>query len=313
MHVPRSSRPSGASSPATGASWPRSAGATTAEDGLTPTAGRRGSRLGERATPLRLKLLVAFGLASLVAVLVPQGGGGEAAPPVGTLLLAAVLIGAVTVGALLWGVRSDLGLPAKVAVYAAGYNALIVLVKFVLAPDGFYEVNQEISLTGLLTLGDTEGAVLTALLVFALYLIAYVVIYRLYRRRLPGRSVDAARVRRGILAVLGGALLLSAVGGSVLTFLVVPILISGSALEYLQFVFTSSASVLIALALAGAVSLAALAFRSVAERAALVGDAAVLVSFFWLGLYFLALYHALWVVYVLILTSIWPLRAVVPK
>lgn len=246
-------------------------------------------------------------------MLVPQGGGGEAAPPVGTLMLAAVLIGAVTVGALLWGVRSDLGLPAKVAVYAAGYNALIVLVKFVLAPDGFYEVNQEISLTGLLTLGDTEGAVLTALLVFALYLIAYVVIYRLYRRRLPGRSVDAARVRRGILAVLGGALLLSAVGGSVLTFLVVPILISGSALEYLQFVFTSSASVLIALALAGAVSLAALAFRSAAERAALVGDAAVLVSFFWLGLYFLALYHTLWVVYVLILTSIWPLRAVVPK
>jgi len=125
----------------------------------------RGPRLGERATPLRLKLLVAFGLATLVAVLVPRGGDG-ATPPIGTLLLAGVLIGVVTVGALLWGVTSDLGLPAKVAVYAGGYNALIVLVKFVLAPDGFYDVNRDVQLTGLRTVGDNEGAVLTGALVF---------------------------------------------------------------------------------------------------------------------------------------------------
>lgn len=272
----------------------------------------RGSRLGERATPLRLKLLVAFGLATLVAVLVPQGGE-SATPPVGTLLLAGVLIGVVTVGALLWGVQSDLGLPAKVAVYAGGYNALIVLVKFVLAPEGFYDVNRDVQLTGLLTVGDNEGAVLTGVLVFGLYLVAYVVVYRLCRRGLTGLSDQPARARQGLLAVLGGALLLSAAGGGVLVFLVIPVLISGSAVEYLEFVFTSGASLLIALALAGAVTLAALAFRSVAERAAVVGDAAVLISFFWLGLYFLALYHALWVVYVLILTSVWPLRAVVPK
>lgn len=199
------------------------------------------------------------------------------------------------------------------AVYAGGYNALIVLVKFVLAPDGFYDVNRDVQLTGLLTVGDNEGAVLTGALVFGLYLAAYVVVYRLCRRGLPAFSGEPERLRRGLLAVLGGALLLSAAGGSVLVFLVLPVLISGSALEYLEFVFTSGASLLIALALAGAVTLAALAFRSVAERAAVVGDAAVLISFFWLGLYFLALYHALWVVYVLILTSVWPLRAVVPK
>jgi hypothetical protein len=36
-------------------------------------------------------------------------------------------------------------------------------------------------------------------------------------------------------------------------------------------------------------------------------------SFFWIGLYFLALYHVLWVVYVLVLTSTWPLKVVTPK
>jgi hypothetical protein len=37
------------------------------------------------------------------------------------------------------------------------------------------------------------------------------------------------------------------------------------------------------------------------------------VTLFWLGLGFLALYHVLWIVYVLVLGSIWPLKTVVPK
>jgi hypothetical protein len=59
--------------------------------------------------------------------------------------------------------------------------------------------------------------------------------------------------------------------------------------------------------------LAALAFKGTADRAEAVGDAALLVSFFWIGLAFLALYHVLWVVYILALTVAWPLRVVVPK
>jgi hypothetical protein len=37
------------------------------------------------------------------------------------------------------------------------------------------------------------------------------------------------------------------------------------------------------------------------------------VSVFWVGLAFLALYHALWVIYVLALTTIWPLKVITPK
>jgi hypothetical protein len=44
-----------------------------------------------------------------------------------------------------------------------------------------------------------------------------------------------------------------------------------------------------------------------------VADVGAIVSLFWLGLGFLALYHVLWVVYVLVLGSIWPLRTVTPK
>ena len=80
-----------------------------------------------------------------------------------------------------------------------------------------------------------------------------------------------------------------------------------------HFVFSSSLSFLIAVILACATAFAAMTFNSAADRARLVGDASVFVSFFWVGLYFLALYHVLWVVYVLVLTAIWPLKVVTPK
>jgi hypothetical protein len=111
--------------------------------------------------------------------------------------------------------------------------------------------------------------------------------------------------------VFAGALALAAAGGAFV--LAIPAAAFSGGLEYLEFVFSSGVSLVIALALAGATSLAVLAFRDVAERAALVGDAAVLVNFFWIGLFFLGLYHALWVVYVLALAATWPLKVVVPK
>ncbi len=42
-------------------------------------------------------------------------------------------------------------------------------------------------------------------------------------------------------------------------------------------------------------------------------DYGTIVTVFWLGLGFLALFHVLWIVYVLVLGSIWPFKTVVPK
>ena len=266
------------------------------------------------STAVALKLAAAFALSGVAAYLILSGGSG-ATPPVARLLLAGSVISVLTLGALYWGVRTDLRLPARVAAYAVAFNALVVLTKFVLAPKGFYEVNQHVALNGLLTLDDAVGASLTAAAVFVLYLVAYVVVYRLCRRRLTviRELPDAERgtaARRLVVLVLAAAFLLAGTGGSIV--LLLPLALFDS-LEYLEFVFSSGMSLLVGLALAGATWLSVLAFRSAAARAEVLGDAALLVGFFWLGLYFLALYHALWVVYVLILTSTWPLKVVVPK
>ncbi len=262
---------------------------------------------------LLLKLLAAAALSFAVVTLVPRTvatGGGV--PPVRMLLITAVLVGAVSAIALFWGIRSDLGLPAKVAVYAVAFNILVVIVKFALGPRGYYEVNQVRDLD--LPIDNGFAAVLAAALVFALYFGAYVVLYRIFRKRIehladPDPIPSFPGGRGLVLAVVVGVLLLVGSGGALL----ITLLPFFGGLDYLGFVFSSSVAVLIGLALTGATALAALAFDATSQRARVVGDATLFMSFFWLCLYFLALYHVLWVVYVLVLTSIWPLKAVSAK
>ena len=112
-----------------------------------------------------------------------------------------------------------------------------------------------------------------------------------------------------MIAVVVLTVLLVGSGGALLLVLL-PL---AAGFGYLNFVFSSGLSLVIAVILACATGLAAAAFNSAADRARLVGDVSVFMSFFWVGLYFLALYHVLWVVYVLVLTSIWPLKVVTPK
>lgn len=245
----------------------------------------------------------------------PQTGTGGDAPPVGTLLASGFLVGVVMLGALYLALARDLRLPSAVILYALTFNALVIVVKFMLAPHGVYEVNQNVPFTGFVTVGEPIGAAGAALLVLFLYAGVYWLIYRVFLRRLagPGTRLRDRIVasRKAVLVIVGGAVLLSMAGGALV--LLVPLVAVESGMEYLRFVFTSAASLLMALSLATAAALAAMAFKEAGERAALLSDVALFVSFFWVGLGFLALYQVLWVVYILVLTSIWPLKVVVPK
>jgi hypothetical protein len=250
------------------------------------------------------KITVGFGLALAAAVLVPRTGDDGDVPGLGLLLTTGVLVGLATTGALYVVLRHDLGLPATIALFAVGYNALVVLVKFVLSPESLYEHSEAGTLEAFIDPSDSVAATFISASVFVLYAIAQIVIYRITRRRLVERRPPSWK-RVLVITLLTGAVLF-ATGG-------LPLLLLFGGLEYIDFVFSSGVSGLVALALAGAVALASVAFRSAAERAQVLGDVALFVSVFWIGLAFLALYHALWVVYVLVLTAIWPLKVITPK
>ncbi len=265
--------------------------------------------------PLVLKLVVAGLLSVAVVAIVPRtvSSSGDV-PPVGMLLVTATIVGAICAALLFWGLRSDLGLPTTIAVYAVVFNVLVILVKLALGPHGFYEVNQVEDLDATFAIDNTFMAFGAAALVFVLYAGVYLLLYRFFRAKVRHLVPRDSRVtkftgRRAVIGIVVLTILLVASGGALL--LVFLPLIGG--LNYLDFVFSSSLSLLIAVILACATGIAAMTFNSAADRARVVGDASVFVSFFWVGLYFLALYHVLWVVYVLVLTAIWPLKVVNPK
>ena len=254
-----------------------------------------------------VKAISGFGLALVVVTLLPRGSA-DGEPPIRMLLSIGILVIALTTGALYLGLRSDLKLPARVALYFVAYNALIVAVKFVLAPRALYDSNQTRSFESLLG----EGPLLIG--AGALVLILYAgVLWLLYRlARLTMNVHDDVRPRGSLLtggifafgATLTAAVVLS-IGGLVL--------VSGAGTQYLDFVFSSALSLAIAVTLAVASALVLLGFRSVSDGRRAVVDASVLLNLFWVGLAFLGLYHVLWVVYLLVLTSIWPLKVIVPK
>jgi hypothetical protein len=264
---------------------------------------------------LVLKLVVAGTLSLAVVMFVPRtvSSSGDV-PPVGMLLTTATVVGVICAALLYWGLHSDLGLPATAAVYAVAFNVLVIVVKLGLAPHGFYEVNQSRDLDGLFSIDNGLMAMLAAAAIFVLYVAVYLALYRYFRVKVEHLAPDdpIPRLVSGralVIAVVVGTFLLIASGGALLLVLV-PI---AAGFDYVNFVFSSSLSLMIGIILACATVLAAAAFNSTADRARIVGDASVFMSFFWVGLYFLALYHVLWVVYVLVLTSIWPLKVVTPK
>jgi hypothetical protein len=264
---------------------------------------------------LLLKLAVAAALSLVVVMLAPISVDAEPGVPPGGMLLATGSVVALICAVLLaWGLRTDLGLPLVTAVYAVVFNAAVIAVKLVLAPYGLYEVNQVRDLSGWLTIDDPFMALLVGGMIFVLYFGVYYFLFWVFRSKVEP-LVESRTIPRFVsgramtLTVVVFSVLLVATGGALLLALI-PL---AAGLEYLDFVFASGLSLAIALVLACATAFAAMALNSAADRARLVGDAAVFMSVFWVGLYFLALYHALWVVYVILLTSIWPLKVVTPK
>jgi hypothetical protein len=251
-----------------------------------------------------IRLGVAVVLALAAIALFPRSGGD--APPLASLALVGAAIAGVTTVALYMIVRRDLRLPSRVATSLALAFVLIAIVKFVLAPFGLYEVNAVEALEDLFgTVADPLGALLTAAIVFGLYALGYATVYRIGRRDVGFRWPIRGK------ALVVGFVVLGLVGVSGLWVLVLVVL--NAPRQYLEFVFSSGAGVIVAVALATAATLIGSAFRILGRQPQVVADVGAIVTLFWLGLGFLALYHVLWIVYVLVLGSIWPLRTVVPK
>lgn len=267
---------------------------------LRPWSARRLLLIGPVALALDLLAIEVFPRAehtsnSVSPSLVTWAGVG------GTLVLTTFLL-------LYAGVRTALPRARLLALYAVFYNALLIVVKFVLAPAAF--VNTQARPTTFINLGDPFMALLATVTVFILYSAAFLVLFAIHRQiarkalRIPvlvkpiGTGVIVALVCIGIVCFV-----LFAVAALVL---LIPFFV------YLGYVFASALGLVIAVALVAAVIVANEAFREAEKQAIALRDMTVLTSFAWIGLAFIAVYHALWFVYILLLLSLWPLKLLAP-
>jgi hypothetical protein len=263
--------------------------------------------------PLQIGLLIFILAGGAAAVFVPQLADRllDTFEPNFVQLLATGAILIVLTGVLLSYASRALGLSKAWWVMALLYNSLVIVAKFILAPASLYDQTFE---AGFYVLDPNNAGVYAAVAVgvAAIYGLAAFLIYRVYRQKVKSAlpsdptppETPAAHRRRLIIAVLLAAVLLGAGYASGL-LMGRPLIVSIGTLQYLQYAF-SGVGLLIILSSVAAIFAGMRAFAIAADTAISARNPTLLSTFFWFGLYLILIYHALWVVYMTTLISLWP-------
>ena len=220
---------------------------------------------------------------------------------------------ALTALLLFFGLRAMLPRTGVFLAAAFGYNALLIAVKLGLGPIAIYAQNDYYrahSLPSGATGIDPGFSFLTtpfaypglAAVMAILYGFAFLLIYLIFHTRLGERLRIPVKLERRFLTLLVTMFVLAIVGGITIIGLL-------GFLEYAASIaYAGTVALLIAVSLSLAIFLCSLAFQQASEQAALTRNVTMLTTFAWIGLAFIAAYHILWVVFILMLVSLWPLK-----
>lgn len=230
-----------------------------------------------------------------------------------TMIGVSLVVTLLTAFALHTGINTKESVPQKFVAFALLYNVLFVVARLSLEPLALYQSN----VTHLFDfpVNDPSFLIMFAGLSFVIYLIIFGILYHFFSRY-AHRKIDSSKQLLSYkkmlyigLACVAGLIILA----STTTIFVMPFLYSLLASEFVYFMCTTVYGILGALAIIASLFFLGAAMKSVADQAIAVRDMAILSSFFWIAATFLLMYHALWVVYLITITTIWPLRVVIPK
>ena len=239
-------------------------------------------------------------------------------PPSWTLLVVGLAVTLLSAGVVYVAIGTNGSFPKLVVALVIAYNALIVLLKFVLGPPGVWRQTYIASLfrgdpqtpsilrnaanssAGSSVIGEAIG-------LFLLYAVALTILFLSYRFRTKAilQRLGKGRPAGSSLSVPLAIAFISAGSLIFIGLFLVPVM---SVSPYVSDLFSSGTGVLAAVIVAGAIAAAAAAFELTSRRAILIRNASLLTGLFWLGLSLLAVYHVLWVVYILTLLAMWPVK-----
>lgn len=268
----------------------------------------------------KLALLLFLLAGSLSVALLPHTISRTTTTPSFGLFLATGLV-MVILTALLFTYlnRLNLGFGKTALVMAAGYNSVIAIIKFLLAPHALYTTNQQTDFieNGIGGSPNNPGYyMVTGIVILLLYMLVFRMVYKHFRKRLnhqtEGMKVKSERPNLRRIVLLALKVICIVIGGGIL--LILALLGGGSGVDYLQYIFTGSAAGLpLLVAIALAIYLAYRGFEDVNKQITATGNATLLAGFFWLGLSLIVLYHIMWIIFMITLVNLWPFRTYAPK
>jgi len=231
-------------------------------------------------------------------------------PPAGVLVSVGLALSLCTVAGLQLALTRIVSFPRLALWFVVVYNVLIILVKFTLGPLALWQPTYESQL------GSVGVAIGQSLGIFLLYALAFCLVggffwVRTLRHILGGTKAEPwhRRIPMPLSLLVTGLVMLFAS----LVFLGIMVAPWLSADPYLQALLSGVLGSLVGTALAAALTFGGLGFWLTSRRAIVLRDAGLLSALFWIGLGLLALYHVLWVFYIVALAAIWPLKIFVPK
>lgn len=283
-----------------------------------------------RSVRFQAQVVLLLALAVLVVALVPRliARLDEQIPGVITLGIVAAALVLIAWGLVDAGRRSGLVLSRLAALYLFGTLATLAVSRFAFVPRSFYTRN---SLDPLKKCGDQADPASNGLgcwfltpfvgnslqwiavgaFIAGMYALGWYLLYRGHKRALARRLQGAARLnrRKVVVATLAATISIVVIGLIVLSLPLVNLFVGGYYPTYFAYVFSTGWCVAIAAALVLAVVLAERSFAAAsAEVEYVVRDAALFTAFFWFGLALVTAYNVLWIVFILSLTTVFPLK-----
>ncbi len=245
-------------------------------------------------------LLIALvaGGAGLLVVVNMQDRSGRV-PPTSMFAAAGILmsmVGLITVAIA----AHRIGTSARAAITLGGGFAAIALAKFAMGPTALYQGNRHEDIQNVA--GFSSGGLIIVIAVTIVLLYAAIVWFLAAVLR-PVPPPEGPSFRPAVVFVL-----LALVGGVGVT-----ILLTSAPLDYLRFVVTGLETFGIAISLFIAACLIGLGFQDTARRTRTLATSSVYLTLAWVVLAFLVIFQVLWIVFLLAVVAIWPLKSVTPK
>lgn len=260
---------------------------------------RRGTSPDRRALVRALPWVGVMALVGIIAleVVVHVHDGSGARPPSSLFVAGGLVVSVVSFITVTIAARAT-GITTRAALALGGAFAAIAIGKFTLGPISFFSDVASHEIQDPFGLGSDGTIWAIALVVGVLYAGVVVLLAALLRPR----GAASPRTSSGI------ALIAVAVGAMVVGAFVTP-----APLDYVTTALSGVGAASLAVVLLLAAALIAASFHDAAEQTRALGTMSVYLSLAWVAIAFVLVFQVLWVVFLLAVVTLWPLRTVTPK